>query len=85
MYINTANTYVCLTLGVAKAGYGEITIMKNGGNIADDQLFVFTVSGVATETNQHIEFSVTIKGAGSVTIVDVPDGEYTITEITDWS
>ncbi|MBE6677846.1 MAG: hypothetical protein E7597_03525 [Ruminococcaceae bacterium] len=85
VYINTANTYVCLTLGVAKAGYGEITIMKNGENIADDQLFVFTVSGMATETNQHIEFSVTIKGAGSVTIVDVPDGAYTITEITDWS
>lgn len=85
VYINTANTYVCLTLGVAKAGYGELTIMKSGISIDPDQLFVFTVSGYTTESNRYVEYSVTVKGAGSVTIVDVPDGEYTVTEMTQWS
>ncbi len=85
VYINTANTYVCLTLGVAKAGYGELTILKSGSGIDPEQLFVFTVTGITAETRQHIEFSVTIKGAGSVTILDVPDGDYTVTEDTEWA
>lgn len=85
VYINTANTYVCLTLGVSKAGLGEITIQKSGENIDPDQVFVFLVSGRATESGQLIEVKLTIKGEGSVTIVDIPDGEYTITELTNWA
>ncbi len=85
VYINTANTYVCLTLGVAKAGYGEITIIKSGENIDPEQVFLFKIIGISEADNKRIELSVTIKGTGAVTITDVPDGSYTVTEVADWS
>lgn len=84
VYINDANTYVCLTLGVAKQGYGELTIIKSGSNIDPEQVFVFTVVG-ETALGDKIEFSVTIQGTGAITVTDVPDGTYTVTETVDWS
>lgn len=85
VFINTENAYVCLTLGVAKSGFGEITITKSGDGIAEDQLFVFLVTGITDDGSNLIEFMVSVQGPGSVKITDVPDGTYTITEITEWS
>ncbi len=79
VYINTENTYVCLTLGTAKEGYGEITITKKGEDIDPTQVFVFRISG------NGMTFYATVTGTGTVRITDVPDGTYTVTEIVDWA
>ncbi len=84
-YINTENNYVAITLGTAKAGYGRLSIQKTGTNIDPTQVFVFLVKSVATSTGENIEFKVTVTGENAVTIMDVPDGTYTITEIESWS
>lgn len=60
---------------------GSLTIIKEGCNETLDlnQSFVFTVSG------NGVSMEVVIHGNNSVTIKDLPAGEYTVTENTDWS
>lgn len=50
-----------------------------------DQTFVFHVVGKAGTETEGIEVAVTIVGNDKVTIAQLPVGEYTIKEITDWS
>ena len=52
--------------------------VNNQENKADT--FVFTVTGP-----NDFSKTVVINGAGSVTIADLPIGEYTVTEDTNWS
>ena len=62
---------------------GNLTITKTGWESIDpNQSFLFTVSGGGLN-GQTIE--VVIHGNGSVTIQDLPAGEYTVTENTAWS
>ena len=65
---------------------GSLTITKTGyskyASLDPNQSFLFTVSGGGLN-GQTIE--VVIHGNGSVTIQDLPCGEYTVTENTAWS
>lgn len=66
--------------------YGKITITKSfadGGGVATDS-FLFRVKG-KDYNNRHIDLTVSITGAGTVTIENVPIGNYEVTELTAWS
>lgn len=84
-YINTVDNYVAITLGTAKAGYGRLSIQKMGQSIDPTQVFVFLIESTSNVSGQPISFKVTVTGENAVTIMDVPDGTYTITEIESWS
>ena len=59
---------------------GDLTIKKEG-NITDDyQSFIFDV-----KQGDTLITTVTIQGTGSVTIKDLPLGEYIVEERTGWS
>lgn len=63
-----------------KTGFVNLTITKEGSqSIDENQSFIFTVEGMG------IKLDVVINGNGSVTIQDLPIGEYTVTENTAWS
>lgn len=67
---------------------GNLTIsknvIKNGGVPDEDQAFIFDVVGTSTAT-KSISVTVIVYGSGSVTIKDLPIGNYKVTERTDWS
>lgn len=59
---------------------GDLTIVRN--NAEDDgQVFVYAVKNRVTGEI----ITVTVKENGSVTVHDLPFGEYTVTQINDWS
>lgn len=59
----------------------NLKIQKTGEAIDEDQTFVFDVEN----SDGSYSTQVVIQGTGSVTIKDLPAGEYTITEDTSWS
>ena len=67
-----------------KRHLGTLTITKtvNGGSAEDT--FIFHIKGNDTN-NSYIDMDVTITGSNSITIYDLPLGNYTVTEDTDWS
>lgn len=71
--------YAAITLGTTKTGYGNLTIHTAGSNIDPDQVFIYTVSG------NGITLQVSLEGVDSITIYELLDGTYTVTEDTDWS
>lgn len=70
-----------------KQHLGTLTITKTVktvvGGSADDT-FIFHIKGTDT-SNSYIDMDVTITGSDSITIYDLPLGNYTVTEDTDWS
>ena len=65
---------------------GDLTIKKNGcSDIDENQTFLFRLKGLDEGVNDHIDMVVTIHGNGSVTIKDLFVGNYSVTELTDWS
>lgn len=59
----------------------DLTITKSGWNTIDEhQSFIFDVTGP-----NGFKLTVTINGDGSVKIKDLPIGEYTVAERTNWS
>lgn len=60
----------------------DLTITKSGCDTTLDpnQTFVFTVTGP-----KGFSMEVVIEGNGSTTITNLPAGDYTVTEDTDWS
>lgn len=66
---------------IYKRHLADLTITKTGCNNTDEyQSFIFTVTGPDDFT-----MDVGINGNSSVTIKDLPLGEYTVTENTAWS
>ena len=65
----------------------DLTITKNGAQTIDkDQTFIFTLQGVQGDDNtKNVTLTVVVTGNGSVTIKDLPVGDYTISEDTNWS
>lgn len=64
----------------------NLTITKTGADAADEnQTFLFTVTGKEGTPTAGTRITVTIHGNGSVTISDLLIGDYTVTEVTDWS
>ena len=51
----------------------------------DAQTFIFKVKGKADTDTADVDLTVTVTGNGKVTIKDLPVGEYTITELDNWS
>lgn len=64
------------------AGEGSGTA---AGTASDGDNFIFSVVGTPGTAGANIDLTVTLRGAGSVTVKDLPLGEYTVTELTDWS
>lgn len=57
----------------------DLTIKKTGKNIDPNQTFVFRVQG------EGVDMQVVITGANKQVIKNLPVGDYTITEDTNWS
>ena len=88
--LKTKESFGDITLvAVFEAAYTDLVITKtavNGATFAEDQGFVFVISGQPSDGSVTVnDLTVAINGAGSVTIKDIPVGEYTITEKIDWS
>lgn len=63
----------------------SLTIEKTGAqDIDENQTFLFRVKGT-DENTKDIDITVTVHGNGKTTIADLPVGNYTVTEKTDWS
>lgn len=59
-----------------------LTITKSGVEQTDqNQSFLFEVKG----NNNDVDLTLSITGNGSAVISDLPLGEYTVTEITEWA
>ena len=64
----------------------ELTITtKSTAQIDSNQAFIFNVIGKSGTDTEGVNLTVTVIGNSSVTITKLPVGEYTVTEITDWS
>ena len=66
----------------------DLTIRKIAPDDTDsqNQTFIFNVKGNSNDNRtKDIDMTVTIKGSGSVVIKDLPVGNYTVTEDTNWS
>lgn len=64
----------------------SLTIKKQGYNSIDkNQTFIFTIKGIPGTNTAGINLTVTIHGNGEITIIDLPIGNYMVTEQTDWS
>jgi hypothetical protein len=72
-YVKIAPDYTSLTvktLGVADVDKGEI--------------FIFRIQGISAECSA-VDLRVTVVGNSSVTVTNLPIGEYSVTEISSWS
>lgn len=65
---------------IYKRHLADLTISKSGvQDIDENQSFIFTVEGMG------VKLDVVINGNNSVTIKDLPIGDYKVVENTDWS
>lgn len=65
-----------------------LTITKEaytGTTFDTGETFIFNVKGITKDVTDHINMDVVISGEGSITIDNLPVGDYTITEDTSWS
>lgn len=64
-----------------------LTIQKQGcEDIDENQTFLFHVKGSPADPNtKDIDLTVTVHGNGQTTVTDLPVGDYTVTEQTNWS
>ena len=68
----------------------SLTVKKSFPENADysadkNQTFIFDIEGKAGTATAGIKLTVTVHGDGEITVSDLPIGEYTVTEQTDWS
>lgn len=89
--VNNPTAYYNLTLGVPPITSGQVTIVKNVDKAQSDaQVFLFKLEGTATDTNQYISLTVQVtvpagQTKGQMTIVTLPKGNYTVSELGSWS
>ena len=78
-------------IGLIGASFTDLTIQKayrDGADysIDENQTFVFEISGKPYNTAAEFEtMTVLVKGDGEIKLKDLPVGDYTVKEITDWS
>ncbi len=86
-YINSTSdtVYVAITLGVNNSR-GTITITKNGIASDCDQVFIFKIVGTSIH-GDPVELTVSLHSGNNftATVTMVPQGSYSITELTEWS
>ncbi len=64
----------------------DLTIETRSTDASDtNQAFIFNIKGKAGTDTEDINITVTIIGNGTTTITKLPTGDYTVTELTDWS
>lgn len=64
----------------------DLTITtKSTSSVDANQVFIFNIKGKAGTDTEKINITVTVVGNDSVTITKLPTGDYTVTELTDWS
>lgn len=64
----------------------DLTITtKFTASIDTNQVFIFHIKGKSGTKTEEIDLTVTVVGNDSVSVTDLPTGEYTVTEQTDWS
>lgn len=65
----------------------SLTITKTGRELIDEkQSFIFNVRGIKNDINLDVVIAIgDNEKSGSITINDLPIGEYTVTEKTSWS
>ena len=69
-----------------EADVADLTITKSGAEAIDEnQSFVFRITGKAGTVTAGVDMEVVIHGEGSVKVKGLQVGEYTVTEVTDWS
>jgi hypothetical protein len=62
-----------------------LTIYKTGQDISATDSFLFRIQGKAGTATAGVDLTVSITGSGSTTISYIPAGDYTVTEINNWS
>lgn len=67
-----------ITLTIKKEAAADTTI-------GDKETFLFHVQGKTGTATAGVDVTVSITGAGRTTIAYLPAGEYTVTELTNWS
>ena len=64
----------------------DLTITtKSTAAVDTNQVFIFNIKGKAGTDTERINITVTVVGNNSVTVAKLPTGDYTVTELTDWS
>lgn len=64
----------------------ELTIKtRSTASIDSNQVFIFNIKGTDNTDTMDIDLTVTVVGNGSVTVTELPVGEYTVTEQLAWS
>ncbi len=64
----------------------DLTITtRSTASIDTDQVFIFNIKGKPDTDTEDIDLTVTVVGNDSVTVTKLPVGEYTVTELVDWS
>ena len=63
----------------------RLTISKEGETVQPEDTFLFRIQGKSGTETAGIDTTVSITGQGSTIVSYIPAGDYTITELTDWS
>ncbi len=64
----------------------DLTVTTKSTAASDsDQAFLFRIQGKPGTDTEGIDLMISVIGNGSVTVTKLPTGEYTVTELTDWS
>lgn len=64
----------------------DLTITTKSTSATDSgQVFIFNIKGKDGTDTKDINLTVTVVGNDSVTVTKLPTGDYTVTELTDWS
>ena len=64
----------------------DLTITTQSTSSSDaNQVFLFRIQGKTGTKTEGIDLTVTVVGNNSVTVTKLPTGDYTVTELTDWS
>lgn len=76
------NTYYALFEPITS----DLTITKTVNSPAvQDKTFLFSVTGEAGSASENISLTIAVTGSGSVTIKNLPIGNYTVRELSGWS
>ena len=63
----------------------KLTINITGNNVKEDDTFLFHIEGKENTPTAKVYITVSITGIGSTTVSYIPAGDYTITELNNWS
>jgi len=80
------NIYKTGSLTISKGGIADVDNHDASGDSKEEkQSTIYRVQGVANTATAGIDVTVVIYGNSSTTITNLPLGNYTVTELTDWA